>query len=107
MVAQENKADKMSLLYDYLTSNEFKFQVEAIVEGFTQMQNDLNTEQRAMERLWEKRKKQIDKILTNTIRMYSSVEGIAGNVIPSVPQLEFPLGNEARNPRNRKGRRRP
>lgn len=107
MVAQENKADKMSLLYNYLTSNEFKFQIEAIVEGFTQMQNDLNAEQRAMERLWEKRGKQIDKILTNTIRMYSSVEGIAGSVVPSIPQLEFPLGNEASSPRSPKGRRRP
>ncbi len=105
--AQENRSDKMSHLYDYLTSNEFKLQIEAIVEGFTQMQSDLNTERRAMENLWKKREKQIDKVLINTNHMYSSIRGIAGNVVPSVPQLEFQSDNEARNPRTRKGRRRP
>lgn len=105
--AQENRSDKMSHLYDYLTSNEFKLQIEAIVEGFTQMQSDLNTERRAMENLWKKREKQIDKVLINTNHMYSSIRGIAGNVVPSVPQLEFQSDNEARNPRTPKGRRRP
>ena len=47
----ENKTDKMSLLYSYLTSNEFKMQIEAIVEGFTQMQADLEYEKRAMARI--------------------------------------------------------
>lgn len=107
MVAQENKADKMSHLYDYLTSNEFKLQIEAIVEGFTQMQNDLNTERRAMESLWKKRETQINKVLLNTNHMYSSVKGIAGSVVPSVPQLEFQPDSEPRNTRSRKGRRRP
>lgn len=107
MVAQENKADKMSHLYDYLTSNEFKLQIEAIVEGFIQMQNDLNTERRAMESSWKKREAQINKVLLNTNHMYSSVKGIAGSVVPSVPQLEFQPESEPRNTHSRKGRRRP
>ena len=57
--AGENKSDKMSLLYGYLTSNEFKMQIEAIVEGFTQMQTDLESEKRAMARIWKQREKQI------------------------------------------------
>lgn len=107
VAAQENRGDKMSLLYDYLTSNEFKLQIEAIVEGFTQMQLDLNTERRAMENAWKKREKQIDKVLLNTNYMYSSIKGIAGSVVPSVPQLEFQPDGELRNTRSRKGRRRP
>ena len=51
MVSQENKGDKMVLLYDFLTSNTFHMQVEAIVEGFTQMQADLDSEKRAMQRI--------------------------------------------------------
>lgn len=89
IVSQENKGDKMSMLYDYLTSNEFKLQIEAIVEGFTQLQTDLNSERRAMESAWKKREKQIEKVLLSTTHMYSSIKGIAGSAVQSVTQLEF------------------
>jgi len=87
---QENRGDKMSLVYEFLTSNEFRLQVEAIVEGFTQMQTDLESEKRAMLSIWKKREKQIDKVLRNTSDMYSSIRGIAGNAIPAVRRLELP-----------------
>jgi len=87
---QENRGDKMSLVYDFLTSNEFRLQVEAIVEGFTQMKIDLDSEKRAMASIWKKREKQIDKVLLNTSDMYSSIKGIAGNAVPAVRQLELP-----------------
>ena len=89
VVAQENRGDKMTMLYDYLTSNEFRMQIEAIVEGFAQMQTDLNTEKRAMESSWKKREKQIEKVLLNTNHMFSSIKGIAGAAIAAVPLLEF------------------
>ncbi|NNL91568.1 MAG: DUF2130 domain-containing protein, partial [Saprospiraceae bacterium] len=60
-----NKGDKMELLYNYMTSNEFKLQVEGIVEGFTQMQNDLQKEKNAMQKIWNQREKQIQKVLHN------------------------------------------
>ena len=88
----ENKTDKMSLLYSYLTSNEFKMQIEAIVEGFTQMQADLESEKRAMARIWKQREKQITKVLENTTGMYGSVRGIAGGTIGRVKILELPYG---------------
>ena len=56
---QENKSDKMELLYNYLTGSEFRLQVESIVEGFSQMQEDLDSEKRAMLSIWNKREKQI------------------------------------------------
>ncbi len=89
--SQENKADKMGLLYGYLTSNEFKMQVEAIVEGFTQMQSDLDSEKRSMQRIWKQREKQIEKVLDNTIGMYGSIKGIAGNSIGNIKALELPF----------------
>jgi len=94
VVTQENKGDKMGMIYDYLTGNEFRLQVEAIVEGFTQMQTDLESEKRAINSIWKKREKQIEKVLLNTNYMYSSVKGIAGNAIQSVPLLEFPAGDD-------------
>jgi hypothetical protein len=89
MSQQENRGDKMSLVYDFLTSNEFRLQVEAIVEGFTQMKIDLDSEKRAMASIWKKREKQIEKVLLNTSDMYSSIKGIAGNAVPAVKQLEL------------------
>lgn len=87
--SQENKGDKMVLLYDFLTSNEFRMQMEAIVEGFTQMKNDLESEKRAMARIWKQREKQIFKVRTNAINMHASVRGIAGNAIQKIETLEL------------------
>lgn len=79
----------MVMLYDFLTSNEFKLQIEGIVEGFTQMQADLEKEKRSIQGHWKKREKQIDKVLLNTNHMYSSIKGIAGNAIQSIQALEL------------------
>jgi hypothetical protein len=88
--SQENKGEKMGMLYEYLTGNEFKMQVEAIVEGFSQMEVDLASERRSIESIWKKREKQIQKVLHNTIHMYSSIKGIAGSSLPSIKILELP-----------------
>lgn len=96
LASQENKGDKMQMLYDYLTGNTFRLQVEAIVEGFTQMKIDLESEKRAMQSIWKKREKQIDKVTINTIDMHGSIRGIAGNAIQTVKLLELPdseIGN--------------
>jgi hypothetical protein len=88
--SQVNKGDKMQLLYDYLTSNSFRMQVEAIVEGFSSMKSALESEKRAMQRIWKEREKQIDKVINNTIDMHASIRGIAGNAIQAVKALELP-----------------
>lgn len=90
IVTQENRGDKMHMLYDFLTSNTFRMQVEAIVEGFSQMKIDLESEKRSFQRIWKQREKQIDKVTLNTIEMHSSIKGIAGNAIQSVKALELP-----------------
>lgn len=90
IASQENKGEKMVMLYDFLTSNEFKLQIEAIVEGFTQMQTDLNSEKRSIQGHWKKREKQIQKVLLNTNYMYNSIKGIAGSAIQPISQLELP-----------------
>lgn len=92
--SQENKGDKMVMLYDFLTSNTFRMQIEAIVEGFTQMKADLESEKRSMQRIWKQRDKQIEKVITNTIDMYGSIKGIAGNAIQTVKSLELPGAEE-------------
>lgn len=91
--SQENKGDKMHMIYDYLTSPTFRMQVEAIVDGFSQMKNDLESEKRSMQRIWKQREKQIEKVITNTIDMYGSIKGIAGSAIGTVKALELGGGD--------------
>ncbi len=75
----ENKGDKMHLLYGYLTSNEFAEQWKAIREGFMAMKLSIQKERDAMERLWKSREKQLEKVLLNAAHIRGSIEGISGN----------------------------
>ncbi len=86
--SEENKGDKMQLLYNYLTGVEFKGQVEAIAEGFLAMKNSITRERMQMEKLWKERDKQLDKVLMCTSAMYGSVKGIAGASIADIPLLD-------------------
>jgi len=91
--SQENRGDKMHLLYDYLTSNEFGEQWKAIREGFQSMKLSIQKERDAMEKLWKAREKQLEKVLLNAAHIKGSIEGIAGsdniqlNLIDEEPDL--------------------
>jgi hypothetical protein len=76
--SQENKGDKMAMLYDYLIGNEFNEQWKAIREGFMSMKLSIQRERDAMEKLWKAREKQLEKVLLNAAHIKGSVEGIAG-----------------------------
>lgn len=86
--SQEGKADKMQMLYDYLTGNEFRGQMEAIVEGFMSLKQGIMKERVQMEKVWKEREKQIEKVLLSTSGMYGSVKGIAGASVSDIPLLE-------------------
>ena len=75
---QENKGEKVHMLYDYLTGNEFGEQWKAIREGFMSMKISIQRERDAMEKLWKQREKQLEKVLLNAAHIRGSVEGIAG-----------------------------
>ena len=87
--AQENRGDKMQLLYEYLTSIEFRQKLEAIVEAFQQMQSDLNKEKAQTMGQWAKREKQIYKVMENTVSLYGDVRGIAGSAVKEIEALEM------------------
>jgi len=91
---EENKGEKMQMLYNYLTGLEFRQQIEAIVEGFISMKNSISKERIQMEKMWKEREKQLDKVLLNTAGMYGSVKGIAGASIQNIPLLEGDLEDD-------------
>jgi len=86
--SQENKGDKMHLLYDYLTSTEFGEQWKAIREGFLSMKQSIQKERDTMERLWKAREKQLEKVLLNAAHVRGSIEGIAGKDAIDINLLE-------------------
>ncbi|WP_395627436.1 DUF2130 domain-containing protein [Daejeonella sp.] len=76
--SQENRGDKMHMLYDFLTGTEFSEQWKAIREGYMSMRLSIHKERDAMERMWKMREKQLDKVLLNASSIKGSIEGIAG-----------------------------
>ena len=88
---EENKSDKMTLLYNYMTGNEFSMQMKAIVDGFMKMQEELEKEKRSLMASWKRREKTIDGVLMNTTEMYGALQGIAGSsAIVHIDALELP-----------------
>lgn len=87
--AMAGKGEKMELIYRYLSGPEFRHRVEAIVEAFVTMKNDLDSEKRGMERTWAKREKQIQRVISNTSGMYGDLQGLIGASLSSIPSLEM------------------
>lgn len=84
-----DKDEKMEVLYQYITSTEFKHRVEAIVEAFTNLQNDMETEKRWFNRKWARQEKEIRKVIDNTQGLYGNLQGITGRALPQIEDRNF------------------
>lgn len=87
--AAAGKSEKMEALYQYLCGSEFRQKIEGIVEAFGSMQDQLNKERRAMEKIWKQREKEIARVIRNTVGLYGDMQGIIGGRIPAIPALEL------------------
>ncbi len=91
----EGQQTKTEMIYQYLTGSRFKQRVEAIVEAFSIMQEDLDRERKAMTKQWAKRQEQIERVMGATGGMYGDLHGIVGKSLQEIEGLEFPaLGSE-------------
>lgn len=88
----EGKDAKMELLYNYLSGAEFKNRIETIILAFVSLKSGLDAEKRAMEKIWNRREKEIDRVIKNTTGFYGDMEGIMGASLPSIKALELPGG---------------
>jgi len=86
--ANAGQRSKMELMYQYLTGPRFRLRIEAIVDKFTDMQADLDRERKAITRLWAKREQQLNAVMTSSAGLYGDLQGIAGNTIPEIEQLD-------------------
>lgn len=87
--AAVGKNEKMEVLYTYLSGFEFKQRVEAIVEAFSSLQDDLEKEKRWFNSKWAKQEKQIRKVIDQTIGMHGDLQGIMGASLPEIKQLQI------------------
>jgi hypothetical protein len=87
--ASEGQQTKMEMVYGYLTGPRFRQRVQAIVEAFSSMRDDLDREKKAITRQWAKREEQIDRVMNATVGMYGDLQGIAGKTLQEIEGLEF------------------
>ncbi|MDD4530670.1 MAG: DUF2130 domain-containing protein [Candidatus Gracilibacteria bacterium] len=87
------KDEKMEVIYNYLTSTEFRDKIQNVVEAFSTMKNDLEKEKRAMEKIWSAREKQLDRVMLNTTRLYGDMEGLIGSKLQKIDYLELETEN--------------
>jgi len=97
----EGQQTKTEMIYQYLTGPRFRHRVEAIVEAFSTMQEDLDKERKAIIKQWAKREEQIDRVMQATAGMYGDLQGIAGKTIQEIEGLELrALSPPASDPTN-------
>jgi len=87
--ASEGQQTKMELVYQYLTGPRFRQRVQAIVEAFSSMQEDLEKEKKVIMKQWAKRDEQIERVMQATVGMYGDLQGIAGKTLQEIEGLEF------------------
>jgi len=81
----------MEQVYHYLTGTKFRQRVDAVVEKFNDMRDDLDKERKFMGRQWAKRETQILSVLDSTVGMVGDLQAIAGKSMPEIPSLDMPL----------------
>ena len=86
----EGQQTKTEMVYQYLTGPRFKQRVEAIVEAFSSMQDDLDKERKVIMKQWAKRQEQIERVMGATVGMYGDLQGIAGKSLQEIEGLELP-----------------
>jgi hypothetical protein len=97
-LATEGQQTKMEMLYTYLTGPHFRQKIQAIIEAFKTMKEDLDKEKRVIMKQWDKRAMQIERVMQSTVGMYGDLQGIAGKSLPEIEELELkaleePKGN--------------
>ncbi|UWU75567.1 DUF2130 domain-containing protein [Bradyrhizobium huanghuaihaiense] len=102
-VIQQGQQTKMELVYQYLTGTKFRQRVEAVVEKFNDMREDLDKERKFMGRQWAKRETQILSVIESTVGMVGDLQAIAGKAMPEIPSLDMPLLESLPEPARKAG----
>ena len=84
--AMSGREGKMETVYAYLVSEQFRDRVQRIVSTWEALKNQVDTEERAMQRQWKERRKQLNVMIDVTTDMYTDISAIIG--AEQLPQVE-------------------
>lgn len=90
VVSSTARQEKADILYAYLTNPVFRQRLEAIVECFHQMREDLEREKRAISKTWKQRARQLDSVVDNTMHIYTDIQSVVGQKVFNIQLLELP-----------------
>ncbi len=91
-LANIGRNKKTEILYQYVTSSEFKQRIEAIVEAFGSMQDEIEKEKRWFMTKWARQEKQLRKVIDHTQGMYGDLQGVVGKSLPDLKSLQLESG---------------
>ena len=102
-MVQQGQQTKMEQVYGYLTGTKFRQRIEAVIEKFNDMRDDLDKERKFMNRQWAKRETQILAVIESTAGMVGDLQAIAGKAMPEIPCLDIPLLEDPNAPERKAG----
>ena len=82
--ANIGKNEKTEVLYQYITSVDFRHRIEAMVGAFTQMQNEIEREKRWFQTKWSRQEKQFRTLADHTHGMWGDLQGVVGKSLPDM-----------------------
>lgn len=87
-LAHTGKNEKMEVLYSYITSVDFRHRIEAIIDTFASMQEEIEREKRWFTTKWARQEKQLRRIVDNTHGLYGDLQGVVGKSLPEIEMLQ-------------------
>ncbi|SNV41642.1 Uncharacterized protein conserved in bacteria [Chryseobacterium taklimakanense] len=87
-VANENRGEKMEILYNYFTSGEFTQKTKRLLDIFDNMSQQLESEKNVTKKLWAKREKEILTMKENLSIVSGDIAGIAGKEVTLLEEFE-------------------
>ncbi|OGK42894.1 hypothetical protein A3A46_02190 [Candidatus Roizmanbacteria bacterium RIFCSPLOWO2_01_FULL_37_13] len=92
------KQEKKEILWNYLTSTEFRHRLEAIYDTYQQEKVYLDKEKEFFRRKWAREEKNIQLLMENLLGMHGDLQAIIGRSLPEMKGLEMlPSGKEEKN----------
>jgi len=78
----------MEFIFNYLASPQFTQRVRSMLESFEIMRTDLESEKRAMQKIWAKRQTQLERLTGNMVTVVGELQAIAHDALPELENLE-------------------
>ena len=88
--AQAGRQSKAEQVYNYLTGSRFKQRIEAVVNRFKDMREDIDEERKFMTKAWAKREAKVTAMIDSTVGMVGDLHGIVGQAMPEIPAIDDP-----------------